>query len=75
MGRPKGAVNKNTKALKDMILGALSNAGGEEYLTKQANANPVAFMGLIGKVLPTELKGTGEGGSIVVQVVTGVPRD
>lgn len=75
MGRPKGAVNKNTKALKDMILGALSSAGGEEYLTKQANANPVAFMGLIGKVLPTELKGMGDGGAIVVQVVTGVPRD
>lgn len=74
-GRPKGVPNKNTKALKDMILGALENAGGEEYLTKQANANPQAFLGLIGKVLPTELKGGGEGGAIIVQVVTGVSRD
>lgn len=75
MGRPKGAVNKNTKALKDMILGALAGAGGQEYLQRQADENPTAFMGLIGKVLPTELKGTGDGGAIVVQVVTGVPRD
>lgn len=75
MGRPKGAVNKNTKALKDMILGALTNAGGEQYLTRQAEENPQAFMGLIGKVLPTELKGTGEGGSIIVKVVTGLDRD
>ena len=75
MGRPKGAVNKNTKALKDMILGALDGAGGQEYLQRQADENPTAFMGLIGKVLPTELKGTGEGGAIVIQVVTGVPRD
>mgnify|MGYP003342424012 CR=1 FL=1 len=66
------AVNK---ALKDMILGALTNAGGEEYLTRQAEENPQAFMGLIGKVLPTELKGTGEGGSIIVKVVTGLDRD
>lgn len=74
-GRPKGVPNKNTKALKDMILGALTNAGGEEYLTRQAEENPQAFMGLIGKVLPTELKGTGEGGSIIVKVVTGLDRD
>jgi hypothetical protein len=75
MGRPKGAINKTTKALKDMILGALDGAGGQEYLQRQAEENPTAFMGLIGKVLPTELKGMGENGSIVVQVVTGVSRD
>ena len=74
-GRAKGVPNKNTKALKDMILGALAGAGGQEYLQRQAEDNPTAFMGLIGKVLPTELKGAGEGGAIVVQVVTGVSRD
>lgn len=73
-GRPKGEPNKNTKALKDMILGALSDAGGQEYLVKQAKMNPTAFMGLIGKVLPTELKGQLEGG-FVIHVTTGVPRD
>lgn len=74
MGRPKGVPNKNTKALKDMILGALDSAGGQEYLARQAEENPTAFMGLIGKVLPTELKGQLEGG-FTLQVLTGVPRE
>lgn len=74
MGRPKGAVNKNTKALKDMILGALEGAGGQEYLQRQADENPGAFMALIGKVLPQELKQQVEGG-FTVHVTTGVPRD
>jgi hypothetical protein len=73
-GRRKGIPNKNTKALKDMILGALEKSGGEEYLVEQAQANPSAFMQLIGKVLPTELKNADAGG-FVVHVTTGVPRD
>jgi len=72
-GRPKGAPNKNTKALKDMILGALDKAGGEEYLQRQADDNPNAFLSLIGRVLPTELKANVEG-NITVNVITGVPR-
>lgn len=54
-GRPKGCPNKNTKALKDMILGALSEAGGQVWLAKQMDENPVAFMTLLGKVLPSTL--------------------
>ena len=73
-GRVKGVPNKTTKALKDMILGALDQAGGEDYLLKQAKTNPGAFMQLIGKVLPTELKNQHEGG-FTVHVTTGVPRD
>lgn len=64
-GRPKGSPNKQTAALKDMILGALSDVGGREYLATQAEENPAAFLTLIGKVLPTTLAGTGEGGKIV----------
>lgn len=56
-GRPKGSPNKNTAALKDMILNALDKAGGEDYLITQAEDNPTAFMTLIGKVLPTTLAG------------------
>lgn len=56
-GRPKGAQNKTTKALKDMILGALDQAGGESYLLQQARENPNAFLTLVGKVLPTTLAG------------------
>jgi hypothetical protein len=55
-GRPKGSTNKATKEIKDMILGALERAGGETYLVTQADENPVAFMGLIGKVIPRDVK-------------------
>jgi hypothetical protein len=54
-GRPKGCLNKNTTALKDMILGALNKAGGEEYLLRQAEENPTAFLTIVGKVLPLTL--------------------
>lgn len=55
-GRPKGTPNKITTDLKQMILNALEKAGGEEYLRTQAFANPQAFMPLLGKVLPKEVK-------------------
>jgi hypothetical protein len=55
-GRPKGVPNKQTKALKDLILGALKDAGGQKYLADQANSNPSAFLSLLGRVVPQELK-------------------
>ena len=74
-GRPKGVVNKNTAALKDMILKALDKAGGVDYLVAQAKENPGPFLLLVGKVLPMTVAGTGEGGAMRVIVETGVPRD
>lgn len=60
-GRPKGAKNKTTALLKDAILQAAEEAGGNEglvgYLKSQAAANPGPFMALLGKVLPTQLEG------------------
>lgn len=56
-GRAKGTPNKTTSALRDMILGALEEKGGQKYLVEQAGANPVAFMSLLAKVLPTTLQG------------------
>ena len=68
-GRPKGTPNKATKALKDMILGALSDVGGQSYLARQAEENPVAFLTLVGKVLPHELKADLEGsGNMTVNI-------
>ena len=64
-GRAPGTPNKITKQLKDMILEALDNAGGAQYLTEQAQKNPKAFLALLGRVLPTTLQGT-DGGAIVV---------
>ena len=54
-GRQKGATNKTTAELKEMILGALSEVGGQAYLVRQALDNPNAFMTLVGKVVPRDL--------------------
>jgi hypothetical protein len=56
-GKLPGTLNKNNQELRDMILMALSNVGGVSYLERQAEANPVAFLGLVGKVLPTTITG------------------
>jgi hypothetical protein len=61
MGRVKGSQNKATKALKEMILGALDDNGGQRYLAEQARENPTAFLTLIGKVLPLQVTGDGGG--------------
>ena len=51
-GRQAGTPNKITTALQDVILGALSNAGGQAWLVEPAEKNPVAFMALVGRALP-----------------------
>jgi hypothetical protein len=55
-GRQKGSKNKVTLVLKEAILKAAENAGGEEgtvgYLRQQAILNPGPFLGLLGKLLP-----------------------
>lgn len=58
-GRQKGSLNKENKALREMILQALDDqpGGGVEYLKMQATASPTAFMSLLGKVLPTTIAG------------------
>ena len=61
-GRTKGTPNKVTGELRQMILDALSEKGGTEYLARQADENPTAFMSLLGKVLPMTLSG-GDGTS------------
>ena len=76
-GRPKGVPNKITKALKEAILEAAEGAhpkGTVGYLKAQASENPVAFMTLLGKVLPMTVEGTGDNGALTIQVITGVPR-
>lgn len=67
-GRKKGVPNKVTGELKEMILQALANAGGVEYLEKAAKNNPAAFLTLVGKVLPLQVAGAG-GGAIEVRIV------
>lgn len=70
VGRVKGVPNKVTKELKEMILGALSDVGGQSYLARQAEENPTAFLNLVGKVLPHELKAKVEGDQTVAMTIS-----
>src|SRR5574343_1682606 len=55
-GSRKGIPNKVTRELKDLILGALDKAGGEDYLLRQAKKrNPAPFLNLVGKCLPKDV--------------------
>lgn len=54
-GRRKGTPNKVNKELKELILGALDQAGGQKYLLQQAKENPAAFMTLLGKIIPKDV--------------------
>jgi hypothetical protein len=66
-GRAKGTPNKVTRDLKEMIMAALDEAGGKDYLLARAN-DPVtmnSFLTLVGKCLPKEVTGA-NGGPIEV---------
>lgn len=45
-GRKKGVTNGDTAKLRAIILGALDRAGGEDYLVRQADESPAAFLAL-----------------------------
>lgn len=55
-GTRKGVPNKVTSDLRAMILGALESVGGASYLQRQADENPQAFMNLVGRTLPKDIK-------------------
>ena len=73
-GRKAGVPNKLTGDVKAMILGALEQAGGQTYLAEQAEQNPGAFMALVGKVLPKDLKVDAQG-NMTFTILTSVPKD
>jgi hypothetical protein len=63
-GRPKGVRNKLTN-LRDAVLEAFDQVGGTEYLARLANgtqSDRAAFVGLVSKVLPTQINANVEGG-------------
>jgi hypothetical protein len=75
-GRKKGTPNKVTKLLKTCILQAAEEAGGGgkngivNYLKTQALENPGPFMGLLGKVLPSQIAAEGKDGEpLTVEIV------
>ena len=74
-GRQAGTPNKISGALREMILGALDDAGGQAYLMRQAEENPTAFLTLIGKVLPMTVAGDADNPLKVYQQVAYVIVD
>jgi hypothetical protein len=74
-GSRKGRPNRLTADVKEMILTALNKAGGAEYLLEQAEKNPVAFMSLLGKVLPLQVTGEGGGPILLEQIAEAAMRE
>jgi hypothetical protein len=72
-GSRKGRPNKLTAEVKAMVLDALDCAGGVDYLTRQAENNPVAFMSLLGRIIPTQVAANPDGQPVTLVVNTGVP--
>jgi len=69
-GRPKGAINKLTASVKEAIEAAFHGVGGHEYLMRQAEENPQAFMTLLGKIIPAQVQAelTGRNGGPIETV-------
>lgn len=68
LGRPKGAKNKLTRTIKAAIEAALDEAGGVAYLVRMSEEQPAAFLQLVGKVLPLQIVGEGDG-PLKIQIV------
>jgi len=80
-GRQPGQQNKTTQLLKDAVLKAAGISGTdlsknkkytglERYLVWLSKQHPVAFTGLLSKVLPMQIGGTSdEGDGINIQIV------
>tara|TARA_R110000868_G_scaffold129587_1_gene338594 strand:- start:716 stop:1021 length:306 start_codon:yes stop_codon:yes gene_type:complete len=66
-GRPKGSLDKGNALIREMAVEALNGVGGVEYLQRIAESHPVAFLGLIGKVMPVQVEGAG-GGPVVTRI-------
>jgi hypothetical protein len=63
-GRPPGVKNKLTN-LRDAVLEAFDEVGGAAYLARLAqgtSSDRAAFVGLVSKVLPTQINANVEGG-------------
>jgi len=71
-GRRRGTPNRMPAALREMIHEALHNAGGIDYLVRQASENPTAFLTLLAKTLPKQITGAENGGAIEIIVRTDI---
>jgi hypothetical protein len=72
MGRKPGAHNKVTVAMKDAILGALDEVGGEAYLADIARKDHKTFCALLAKLVPRDVTDEA-GGPVVAEIVRPLP--
>lgn len=73
-GRPKGALNKSTKALKEALLQAADDAhpqGVRGWLVELSENDPKAFASLLARLLPTESKVEQTGPTVVLKDFSG----
>jgi hypothetical protein len=61
-GKPKGALNKTTKTVKETVLFVFNDIQSDPKvnLTAFAKKNPKEFYAIAAKLIPTEVKGTVE---------------
>jgi hypothetical protein len=62
-GRAAGTPDRHASDLRQMILRALAEAGGSDYLRRQAEETPSAFLALLAKIIPAQASGK-DGGPI-----------
>lgn len=61
-GKPKGALNKTTKTVKETVLSVFNAIQSDHKvnLTAFAKKHPKEFYAIAAKLIPTEVKGTVE---------------
>ncbi len=55
-GRQRGTPNKVTVAVREAIVNAFEEVGGQSYLVKVAREDPRTFLTLVGKIVPREIE-------------------
>lgn len=66
-GRPKGAINKLTKTVKETVLAAFHELQDDPYanIVTWGRENPKDFYQIAAKLIPTEITGN-DGGPIMI---------
>ena len=76
-GRPKGSMNRATRAVKECLLEAFEKMGGMKAFVAWGKENPTEFYKLWGKIIPTEIRNAdGESFKLVlVEQIVGEPEE
>ena len=74
-GRPRGRANNVTKEVREMVVAALEQLGGVDYLVKCGNdpRTRKAFLSLVGKALPIKADVSGGIGLTIINEFNGDP--